>query len=301
MGSASSLGGTNANAGGVTTGGVTSGCITKRGFASGFSISSAPADIQALAEPAAGVSWYYGWAKAPSSQMGTAFANAGVEFVPMIWGAAELADANLASKIYVGPNTKYLLGFNEPNFTSQANLTPQQAATAWPKVEAIAKELGLKLVAPALNFCGGGCNVTDPFQWLDQFLAACTNCQIDYVAFHSYACDSNWFINSYMKPAVQKYYTNGNPPRKIWVTEFACADSPPTGGWSVAQIDSYVRTVLNYLEHEPGIFRYAWFGGNTGRTNDTYVTANNNLLGTAGQLTSLGSTYTSQAEAVSCP
>lgn len=301
-GGATSAGG-NATTGGSAVVAGASNCVTKRGFASVLAVSTAPGDLAALAAPVSGVSWYYGWAKAPSSQVGTSYVNAGVEFVPMIWGkSAELTDTNLASKIQVGTKTRYLLGFNEPNFNSQANLTPAQAAAAWPNVEKAADQLGLELVGPAVNFCGGGCNVTDPFQWMDQFLAACTNCRIDYLAFHSYACDSKWFLDSYMKPAVKKYYTEGKPSRKIWVTEFACADSPPSGGWTVTQIDSYVRTVLDYFEKEPGIFRYAWFGGDSGRTNDSYVTANNNLLAVgASQLTSLGTTYTSMAEAKSCP
>jgi len=236
--------------------------------------------------------------------MGTAFLGSGVEFVPMVWGhATELTDPDLASKIYVGPSTKHLLGFNEPNFNSQANLTPAQAAAAWPNVEKAADQLGLELVAPAVNFCGGGCNVTDPFAWVDQFLAACINCRIDYLAFHSYACDSNWFINTYMLQAVKKYYTNGNPKRRIWLTEFACADSAPSGGWTVAQIQSYQNVVVKYLEEEPGIYRYAWFGGRNGRPADAnYVTASNSLLAAdSSQLTALGQTYTTISETTSCP
>jgi len=218
-----------------------------------------------------------------------------------VWGkAAELSDNDLASKILVGPGTKYLLGYNEPNFTAQANLTPAQAAAGWPYLEKAADQLGLKTVSPALNFCGGGCNQTDPFVWLDQFLAACSNCRIDYVALHSYACESNWFLDTYMKQAVDKYYTRGNPQRKIWLTEFACADAAPAGGWTTAQIQSYMNTVIPWLEREPAIFRYAWFGDTTGRPTGTYVTPSNALLAGAGQLTAVGTTYTTLA-ASSCP
>jgi hypothetical protein len=276
------------------------GC-TKRGIAAVFSVSSAPADLQALSAPVPGVSWFYGWSKAPNSQVGMSYVAAGVEWVPMVWGKAdELSDNNLASKIHVGPGTKYLLGYNEPNFTAQANLTPAQAAAGWPYLQKAADQLGLKTVAPGLNFCGGGCNQTDPFVWLDQFLAACTNCRIDFVAFHSYACDSNWFLNTYMKQAVDKYYTRGNPPRKIWLTEFACADAAPAGGWTSAQIQSYINTVVPWLEREPAIFRYSWFGDTTGRPMGTYVTPSNALLAGAGQLTTVGTTYATLAGAA-CP
>ncbi len=274
----------------------------KRGIAAVFDIASAGADLTALAAPTPGISWFYGWSRTPSGQVGTKYVAAGVEWVPMVWGQPnELNDANLASRITVGPNTKYLLGYNEPNFTAQANLTPAQAAAAWPYLQKAADQLRLSTVAPAVNFCGGGCNQTNPFVWLDQFLAACSNCRIDFVAFHSYACDSNWFLNTYMKQAVDKYYTQGNPPRKIWLTEFACADSAPAGGWSVTQIQSYLGTVIPWLESQPAIFRYAWFGDRTGRPNDpNYVTASNALLAGAGTLTALGNTYTTIARGT-CP
>jgi hypothetical protein len=293
--------GAGGGAGGTNLVDAGAGC-GKRGIASVLAISSAAADLAALSAPVPGVSWFYGWASAPSSQVGMSYVAAGVEFVPMVWGhPSELSDANLASKIRVGPGTKYVLGYNEPNFTAQSNLTPAQAAAGWPFLEKAADQLGLQIVSPALNFCGGGCNQTDPFVWMDQFLAACQSCRIDFVAFHSYACDSNWFLNTYMKQAVDKYYTNGSPPRKIWVTEFACADAAPAGGWTTAQVQSYMNTVIPWLEKEPAIFRYSWFGDTTGRPTGTYVTPSNALLAGAGQLTAVGTTYTSLAASTTCP
>jgi hypothetical protein len=40
-------------------------------------------------------------------------------------------------------DTKYLLGFNEPNFASQSNMSPQEAAAAWKNVEAQLARHGL--------------------------------------------------------------------------------------------------------------------------------------------------------------
>jgi hypothetical protein len=280
-----------------------SGC-GKRGIGSVLAIAGAPADLAALSAPSPGVSWFYSWARAPSSQVGTSYVAAGVEWVPMVWGHPdELADNNLASRITVGPNTHYLLGYNEPNFVAQSNLTPAVAAAGWPFLERAATALGLQTVGPAVNFCGpaGSCNQVDPFVWMDQFLAACTNCRIDFLAFHSYACDSNWFLNTYMRQAVDKYYTHGNPPRRLWITELACADAAPAGGWSTAQVQSYMNTIIPWFESQPAIFRYSWFGDRTGRPNDpNYVTASNALLAGSGQLTAVGMTYTSLPGAT-CP
>ena len=43
--------------------------------------------------------------------------------------------------------------FNEPNHRTQANLSPQQAAALWPKLEAAAAATGsATLVGPAVNW-----------------------------------------------------------------------------------------------------------------------------------------------------
>jgi hypothetical protein len=55
-------------------------------------------------------------------------------------------------------------------------------------------------LAHALNYCGGNCNAADPFVWLDAFLAACSNCQIDYIAAHRYARKKSaltWYMGQY--------------------------------------------------------------------------------------------------------
>jgi hypothetical protein len=142
----------------------------KRGLAYG---SSSTADLTALS---AGIAWWYNWSPQPDSSLGATGAPPGVEFVPMIWGGT-FDPATLAKQVPAG--AAYLLTFNEPNFGSQSNLTPQQAAALWPQIEAFAKPRGMKIVSPALNYCGGNCNETNPFTWLDAFFAACTGCQVD--------------------------------------------------------------------------------------------------------------------------
>jgi hypothetical protein len=249
----------------------------KRGVGYGFDPDGAVDDLRALSP---GVSWYYGWADAPNSQLAKQYAALGVEFVPMVWGGSFDVD-DVVSKI--PDDARYLLGFNEPNFTSQANLTPQQAASLWPKLEQIASKKHLSLVSPAINYCGGGCNVTDPIDWMDQFFAACTDCKIDYLAVHWYACTGD-ALRSYI--AMFKKY--GKP---IWLTEFSCGDS---GTQPVSKQDSYMKDALDYLENDPDIFRYAWFSGRS-----TSI-ANVDLLAGTGKLTSLGQDYVTLPEPAAC-
>lgn len=128
----------------------------KRGVAYGFDPAGAVSDLRALSPS---VSWFYNWSSRPPAQLVGEYERLGVEFVPMLWNASFNVD-DVVNRIPAG--AKYLLGFNEPNFHSQANLTPEQAAAAWPRVEEVARRRGLTLVSPAVNYCGGGCNATDP-------------------------------------------------------------------------------------------------------------------------------------------
>jgi hypothetical protein len=199
--------------------------------------------------------------------------------VPMIWTAPPTRALDPQAVLQKLPqSTRYLLGFNEPNFGSQAALTPEQAAAAWPALETIAKARGLALVAPAVNYCGGDCNETSPFAWLDAFFAACKGCQVDAVAFHWYACSLDalkWVVNEY----ATKYQ------KPLWLTEFACLDDP--GDHSAAGQRAYMEQALGYLESESRVFRYAWFIGRSS------TPAAIDLLANTGELTPLGEAYAS--------
>ncbi len=249
----------------------------KRGVAYGY---HSAADMQALAP---GLSWWYNWVAAPETSAAGVYAGLGVDYVPMQWGQTlgngTVTADQLAANI---PNTaRYLLGFNEPNFLLQANLTPNQAAALWPVLEEAARRKNLKLVSPALNYCGNcvtqnGVTYYSPTQYLDAFFVACPNCRVDYIAVHTYVCEERYLREKIAE--VKKY----NKP--IWLTEFACGDMPAAGITLPVQ-QKYIMDAVNYLEKDPAIFRYAWFSGRNGEI------PNINLLGGSGQLTALGQEY----------
>jgi Glycosyl hydrolase catalytic core len=241
----------------------------KRGLAYGY---NSDADLAALS---AGIGWWYNWSPKPDGTLAKGYAGLGLEFVPMVWGGT-FDVTTLAAQ--VPPDAKYLLTFNEPNFGAQSNLTPAQAAALWPKIESFAASRGMKIVSPAVNYCGSPCNDTDPFDWLQKFFDACTGCQIDYVAMHWYACD---------KPALlatlPKYEKFGKP---LWLTEFSCLDDKT----KVTDADelAYMKDAVAVLEADPMVFRYAWFTGrSTGSPPISVLGAN------SGDLTPLGTQYVS--------
>ena len=249
----------------------------KRGIAYDF---ASLADLQAVA---AGVSWWYNWGSKPNSALASnAAAQVGIDYIPMLWNASYDA-ATVEATLKADPGIKYLLLLNEPNLVGQSDLTPAQAAAAWPGYEAVAAATGVKLVGPQITW-GTMPGYADPVVWMDAFIAAYQAAnggrspQIDYLAFHWY----DYGLDAQLD-RLTKY---GKP---FWVTEFA---NWHTGDGDAA-IDTLVKQqaqmtdMVNTCETRADVFRYAWF---TGRwSNDVHFTS---LLGAgAGTLTDLGRTY----------
>jgi hypothetical protein len=250
----------------------------KRGICYGY---HAPADLAAISP---GVSWWYNWTVTPETGVVDVYRNYSMEFVPMAWNGGFDA-ARLRSFLKTHPDVKYILGFNEPNFVDQADMPPTAAAAAWPALEAIADEFSLKIVGPAVNFCGNcvaenGTTYTDPVKYLDDFFTACPDCRVDYIAVHNYMC-----YRSALTSYLGNFYKYG---RKIWLTEFACWDQPASTVTPQFQIN-YMNEALTALENDTMVFRYAWFIGRTGAI-DSYPYQS--IFGAdPGSLTALGSQY----------
>lgn len=100
-----------------------------------------------------GVSWIYTWGENPQGVADNLGNEDGIMFIPMAWGR-NFNETSIRNYIKEHSSVKYLLGFNEPNFAAQANMTPAEAASLWRVLEGIASEFDLRLVAPALNFSG---------------------------------------------------------------------------------------------------------------------------------------------------
>lgn len=198
-----------------------------------------------------GVSWYYNWGTAPGKGYKSEVENFnGFEFVPMCWNHQFDGD-KIRTYCAAHPECTYLLGFNEPNFKAQSNLTPAQAAAEWPKVKALADELGLQLVSPAVNYSPDGPE-NDPFTWMQNFYDLVGPDAFDFVAIHCYG--GAGLIESMVEEMYSRF------GKKIWLTEFCLW---PGGAGNVyvnpeSQMADMIQS-LKYLEKSDKIFRYAWF------------------------------------------
>ena len=251
----------------------------KRGLAYGH---NSPQDLSVMAPD---INWWYNWSVVPEATVASVYGTYGFEFVPMTWNGS-FDETALRQFLALHTDVKYLLAFNEPNFIQQANMTPSAVAAQWTRLESIANDYNLKIVGPAVNFCGtcvqeNGVTYTDPIKYLDDFFTSCPNCKVDYIAIHCYmntVSALQWYVGLF-----KKY---GKP---IWLTEFA--------GWeqngNVNNLDDQINFMIgavDMLETDPGVFRYSWF---IGRGSGIYAYPYIDLLGSNGKLTALGQVYKS--------
>ncbi|MCD8394568.1 MAG: glycosyl hydrolase [Bacteroidales bacterium] len=197
-----------------------------------------------------GVSWYYNWGNTPSKGYQSQVINweGDMVFAPMCWSASYNAD-NIREYCHNHPEVKYLLGFNEPNFTAQSNMTPAVAAGLWTEVKALADELGLELVAPALNYSPNA-PYTDPTKWMDEFIGYVGLDAFDYTAVHNYGG------LGVMQTLAGTFYEKYGKP--VWVTEF-CYWPGESGYVSPTQQMSSMIESVQWLEKTEWIKGYAWF------------------------------------------
>lgn len=191
------------------------------------------------------VTWFYTWSPWPSGSG----IQAGLNFVPMLWGAKQLSDFNANSPTFSNNGVTHILGFNEPNESGQSNMSSADAITLWKSVLIPMRQKGFQLVSPA---CSGAPN---SIQWYTDFLSGLSpDQQPDAIAVHYYGTSATDMI-SYLENI---YSLFGKP---IWLTEFACENFSGTGSQCTSdQVYQFMYTALLFLNHTPWIQRHSWFG-----------------------------------------
>ena len=195
-------------------------------------------------------SWFYTWGTSILEDGDVSQKPDGVEFAPMKWGPWGDFDAmavHLTNLKEIGV-ANYVMGFNEPDSSSQADMTVEEAIGYWQYL----MQPGTPLVSP-------GCVHADS-QWMKNFMAQAQalNYPVDYVAVHWYGGASADSLLNHLQSIYNLY---GLP---IWVSEFGVADWsaswPNTPNrYSPEQIYTVMAEMLWRLEKKNYIKRYAWF------------------------------------------
>lgn len=220
--------------------------------------------------PRLGSSWWYNWTLSPGSCKVS-------EFVPMVWGHAgnEQSAAGIATETtaLVNAGYKVVLGFNEPDNTSQSNISVSAAIALWPNVA----NLSLRVGSPATQ--GNAAGLT----WIQAFMAQANadttgKLRVDFIATHWYgwnagSCDGNATnLESWIKQI--EAIPGGRP---IWLTEWGCLNQSNP---SLAVVQAFFSGAIAMFARHPRVERYAWYPWST-----------NNSLVANGALTSLGAAF----------
>jgi hypothetical protein len=202
--------------------------VAKKGWTSGYNL----ADTLRCA-------WNYNWNNNASSTLDE-------EYVPIrqtqYWPAFATTNAK--------KDVTHFLGFNEPNASSQSNMTVNQAIAAWPGL----MQSGLRLGSPAPT--DGGAS------WLYSFIdkADSAGYRVDYIAVHFYrGCQSAQQYYSFLKAIYDR------TKRPIWITEWnnganwttSTGCPKPTYAEQAAKIQSFL-TMLDTARIVERYSLYEW-------------------------------------------
>ncbi|KAL7910522.1 glycosyl hydrolase catalytic core domain-containing protein [Trichoderma velutinum] len=183
------------------------------------------------------VNWQYNWDSTTSQKQSWA------EYVPMLWGTASDHTNQWSNNAWSWINnggTGHLLAFNEPDLNTQSNLSPGDAVNAWRQyMEPFYGHA--QLGAPAVT--NGGYN------WLSQFLQACSGCHIDFIPVHWY---NPWTLEKDFENWVNSICSLAGG-RPVWITEFQ-------GNGTLEQQAAFLQSALPFLDNNPCVYRYAYFG-----------------------------------------
>jgi autotransporter-associated beta strand protein len=190
--------------------------------------------------------WTYDWGNSSSS-------TPNIEYVPMKWSSS-----SGTSSINNKQNVTEVLGYNEPDSTSQANMTVAQAIADWPNM----MQWGLRAGAPAVSDSG----VTGQgLDWLYSFMSQANSLgyRVDFIPIHYYKC--GWSTAQFSNYLAQIYQTTGKP---LWITEWNnganwCSSGLP--GSQTAEATA-ISGDIAMLESAPFVERYAiyqWFDPST--------------------------------------
>ena len=211
------------------------------------------------------LSWYYTWNASTNC-------TSNAQFVPQLWGHS---GENLAGEISTAASKgyPYVLGFNEPDNSGQANMTVAAAIALWPQ---LTSNKTLQIGSPATSANSAGQT------WFTSFMnmvnADTTGAlRVDFIAMHWYgwnagSCEASAAtLESYIKwvEAIP-----GNRP--IWITEWGCLNvSAPTA----QGVQTFLSGAITMLAKHPRVVRYGWFESRTSDPNTTLVNSDGTLTG----------------------
>ena len=227
-------------------------------------------------------SWYYNWAT-------EAFNNSideGVDHVPMMWGNG---DDSKEGVLNMSSTSNYILGFNEPDIKTQANMSFFDGVDTWKEY---ISPLKMRKVSPAPAapggdsgwlklFMNGGYKCRNPWDgsWglYSDYLDDATKTWVDGMEDDVDAVVLHYYRNQInlegLLTAINTLWETYHKP--IWVTElsiFGVKGLSTDHSYELpekrAAMAEFVQGIVESLDALPYVERYCWFSYDVDSTND---------------------------------
>ncbi|KAI7284688.1 glycoside hydrolase family 128 protein [Hortaea werneckii] len=240
LGGSSSAAATTSSTASATPSSYSSGGSSSGSFSGKRGLAYNDASLTSCFGGASKVGWAYNWG---SSSDGL---DIDVSYVPLLWGTSEDFTGSWSDNAQsaIDSGSQYLFSFNEPDMSSQANLSPEDAAEAYKKyMSPFAGKA--KMCAPSVTNGGGSMGLT----WLSNFLDACSDCQIDCINIHWYDSYQN---TEYFKDHINNA-TEIAPGKEVFVSEFGTTDG------SDEQVSEFLQDVMPWMDSKDEVAGYAYF------------------------------------------
>ncbi|KAF2273994.1 uncharacterized protein EI97DRAFT_435644 [Westerdykella ornata] len=197
-------------------------------------------------------SWAYSWSSSPMGDLPE-----GIKFVPLPWVKNE-SPSQWLQKVdeAVAAGSDAVMGFNEVDHPTQANMDPSTACQRWSEYMDPIKSAhpGVTIVGPSVTNAGDKPNWG--LDWYKNFMAVCPGAKWDAVNVHFYdifqegegdASTVNRFI-SHIEAAAK---LTGKP---VWVTEFGL-----NAGSTAEDSAKFLRAAMKYMDDSDKVHAYSYF------------------------------------------
>ena len=214
--------------------------------------------------------WYYNWGVTPYSYTGYNQ----LEYVPMVWGDKSASIINNKINNSISQGYKYILGFNEPDYTDQANISVEEAVSLWSNF--MDKDIRVGSPASALW-------PSISTNWFQPFMKQIQEKEmdVDFITVHCYPANWNggksmadWFLKEVVDKTWEMYH------KPIWITEFSTSGNGITNEGTA----SFLEYLMPGLDERAYVERYSFFSFNKAEFDGGLWWYSNGELSEAGQV-----------------
>ena len=242
-------------------------------------------DMGAALDPAdLNLGWYYNWGYKSFKDL--AYKNKkfyDLEFVPMLYGDA-IVDIAERCAYADRKGYKYILSYNEPDLSVEANIQPGTMVYRWR--DTIANKGNMKVGSPAISTATP---IVESTKWWNPFWSGLTSsdkANMTFIAVHKYYENYNaQSAYEFLMLLDETYYKYRKP---MWITEFALWNADKNNAQSNKNAQEFLKIVCKGMNERSYVERYSWFCPNY---RETSASASSLWDYETGNLTTIGKMY----------